>query len=273
MRKTVQTIVIISLAALLVGCNVSKRVVYDFNKDEAVKSVLGDGLIRIKPHDRLTVVVSSQNPELAAPFNTPSSYNALSFNPMSPSSQNGAQSLQIRTVDENGMLDFPMIGKVECKGKTRKELADEIAKKIIEGGYISDAMVNIQFADLKVFVLGEVAHPGQFDITRDKITVLEALAMAGDMTIYGNRANVAVIRRTADQKSYEVHELNFLEGNQMSSPAFYLQQGDVVYVQPNKYKAATAEINQNRTFWLSIVSTLITATSLTITIIAYTQNK
>ena len=97
--------------------------------------------------------------------------------------------------------------------------------------------------------------------------------MAGDMTIYGNRANVAVIRRTADQKSYEVHELNFLEGNQMSSPAFYLQQGDVVYVQPNKYKAATAEINQNRTFWLSIVSTLITATSLTITIIAYTQNK
>ncbi len=271
MRKTVQTIVIMMLAGLLVGCNATKRVIYDFNKDEAVKSVLGDGLIRIKPHDRLTVVVSSQNPELAAPFNTPSSYNALSFNPMSPSSQNGAQSLQIRTVDENGMLDFPMIGKVECKGKTREELANEIAEKIIKGGYISDAMVNIQFADLKVFVLGEVARPGQFDITRDKITVLEALAMAGDMTIYGNRANVTVIRRTADQKSYEVHELNFLEGNQMSSPAFYLQQGDVVYVQPNKYKAATAEINQNRTFWLSIVSTLLTAASLTITIVAYTK--
>ena len=269
MRKTVQTIVIISLAALLVGCNVSKRVVYDFNKDEAVKSVLGDGLIRIKPHDRLTVVVSSQNPELAAPFNTPSSYNALSFNPMSPSSQNGAQSLQIRTVDENGMLDFPMIGKVECKGKTRKELADEIAKKIIEGGYISDAMVNIQFADLKVFVLGEVAHPGQFDITRDKITVLEALAMAGDMTIYGNRENVTVIRNK-DNK-YETYELNFLKGDQMSSPAFYLQQGDVIYVQPNKYKAATAEINQNRTFWVSIASTVITATSLVLTIVNYTQ--
>jgi polysaccharide export outer membrane protein len=91
------------------------------------------------------------------------------------------------------------------------------------------------------------------------------------MTIYGNRANVTVIRRTAEQKSYEVHELNFLEGNQMSSPAFYLQQGDVVYVQPNKYKAATAEINQNRTFWLSIVSTLLTAASLTITIVAYTK--
>ena len=95
--------------------------------------------------------------------------------------------------------------------------------------------------------------------------------MAGDMTIFGNRANVAVIRRNADGKSHEVFELNFLEGNQMSSPAFYLQQGDVIYVQPNKYKAATAEINQNRTFWLSIVSTLITAASLVLTIINFAQ--
>lgn len=273
MKKTVRILMTALLATLLVGCNVSERVVYKFPKDEAVKKLIGDGQIRIKPHDRLTIVVSSQNPELAAPFNTPSSYNSLSFNPASPTSANGAQSLQVRTVDENGMLDFPMIGKVDCKGKTRKELADEIAKKIIAGGYVSDALVNVQFADLKIFVLGEVFRPGQFDITRDKITILEALAMAGDMTIYGNRANVAVIRRTNDDKSYEVYELNFLEGDQMSSPAFYLQQGDVVYVQPNKYKAATSEINQNRTFWLSIVSTLITATSLTLTIINFAQRS
>ena len=273
MKKTVKVLSMVLLAMLLVGCNASQRVIYDFNKEETVKSLIGDGTIRIKPHDRLTIVVSSQNPELAAPFNTSSSYNALSFNPMSASASNGAQSLQIRTVDENGMLEFPMIGKVMCAGKTRQELADEIAKKIIDGKFVSDALVNIQFADLKIFVLGEVFRPGQFDITRDKVTVLEALAMAGDMTIYGNRANVAVIRHSADGKSYEVHELNFLEGNQMSSPAFYLQQGDVVYVQPNKYKAATSEINQNRTFWLSIVSTLITATSLTLTIINFAQRQ
>ena len=178
--------------------------------------------------------------------------------------------MQVLTVDENGMLEMPIIGKVSCAGKTRQELAADIAKRIIDGGYVNDAKVNIQFADMKIYVLGEVTRPGQFDITRDKITVLEALAMAGDMTIYGNRANVAVIR--SNGKEYEVHELNFLEGGQMSSPAFYLQQGDVVYVQPNKYKAATSEINQNRNFWLSIVGSLISASSLVLTILNYTTN-
>ena len=271
-QKVFKTLSMILIAVLLVGCNASKRVIYDFNKEASVKNLLSDGQIRIKPHDRLTIVVSSQNPELAAPFNSATSFNSLSHNPLGTSTSNGAQSLQVRTVDDSGSLEFPMIGKVQCAGKTREELSKEIAKKIIDGGYISDAIVNIQFADMKFFVLGEVARPGQFDITRDQITVLEALAMAGDMTIFGNRANVAVIRRNGN-KAYEVFELNFLEGNQMSSPAFYLQQGDVVYVQPNKYKAATSEINQNRTFWLSIISTLITATSLTLTIINFAQRQ
>ena len=272
MRKTIQFLTIVLATSILVGCNVSKRVVYDFNKDEAVKALLADGQIRIKPLDRITVIVSSQNPELAAPFNATTSYNSLSSNPLGASASNGLQSVQIRTIDEKGELDFPIIGKVMCAGKTRTELANDIAKRIIDGGYISDALVNIQFADLKFFVLGEVARPGQFDITRDKITVLEALAMAGDMTIYGNRTNVAVIRHSGDKK-YEVFELNFLEGGQMTSPAFFLQQGDVVYVQPNKYKAATAEINQNRTFWISIASTLITATSLVLTIVNFANKN
>ncbi len=272
MKTSIKLFAVVLMTAMLASCNSYKRVIYGFNKDEVAKTLVGDGQIRIKPLDRITVVVSSKNPELASPFNTSSSYSALSQNPLTSSSANGLQSVQVRTVDENGMLDMPIIGKIQCSGKTRNELANEIAKKIIDGGYISDALVNIQFADLKIFVLGEVSRPGQFDITRDKITILEALAMAGDMTIYGNRENVAVIRRTSD-KQYEVFEMNFLEGNQMSSPAFYLQQGDVVYVQPNKYKAATAEINQNRTFWLSIISTLITATSLVLTIVNFAKRN
>lgn len=272
MKTVIKSLSMVLLVAMLVGCNASKRVIYDFNKNEAVKQILTDGQIRIKPNDRLTVVVSSQNPELAAPFNTSTSLNSLAMNPMTVSTASTTAALQVRTVDDKGMLELPIIGKIECAGKTRSELANDIAKKIIDGGYISDALVNIQFADMKFFVLGEVARPGQFDITRDRVTVLEALAMAGDMTIFGNRSNVAVIRRNQD-KSYEVFELNFLEGGQMDSPAFFLQQGDVVYVQPNKYKAATSEINQNRTFWLSIVSTLITATSLVLTIVNFAQRQ
>ncbi|MBO7220440.1 MAG: polysaccharide biosynthesis/export family protein [Alistipes sp.] len=269
MKSSIKAISIFLAAALLVSCNASKRIIYDFNKDEAVKAIVADGQIRIKPLDRITVIVSSQNPELAAPFNATTSYNSLSANPLGASASNGMQSVQVRTIDSEGVLEMPIIGKVMCAGKTRTELANEIAKKIIDGGYISDAVVNIQFADMKFYVLGEVTRPGQFDITRDKITVLEALAMAGDMTIFGNRSNVEVIRR--NDNGYEVFEMNFLEGNQMSSPAFYLQQGDVVYVKPNRYKAATSEINQNRTFWISIASTLITATSLVLTIVNFAR--
>jgi polysaccharide export outer membrane protein len=226
--------------------------------------MLADGQIRIKPLDRLTVVVSSQNPELAAPFNSASSFNSLSPNPLGASASNGLQSVQVRTVDENGDLEMPIIGKINCKGKTRSEIANEIAKKIIKEGYISDAQVNIQFADMKIFVLGEVERPGQFDVTRDKITVLEALAMAGDMTIYGNRENVTVVRKE-DGKT-KTYLVNLLDSGCFASPAYYLQQGDVVYVQPKKQRAASGEVNQNRSFWVSIVSTLISAASLIVTI-------
>ena len=269
MKISIKALFMMMVAVLFVSCNASKRVVYKFPGEEAIKTILADGQIRIKPLDRITVIVSSQNPELAAPFNATTSYNSLSANPLGASASNGVQSVQVRTIDAEGMLEMPIIGKIVCAGKTRTELANEIAKKIIDGGYISDAVVNIQFADMKFYVLGEVSRPGQFDITRDKITVLEALAMAGDMTIYGDRANVAVIRRS--DNGHQIFEMNFLEGNQMLSPAYYLQQGDVVYVKPNKYKAATAEINQNRTFWISIASTLITATSLVLTIVNFAQ--
>ena len=117
---------------------------------------------------------------------------------------------------------------------------------------------------MKIFVMGEVTRAGQFDITRDQVTLLEALAMAGDMTIYGNRENVTVVRKEAGQtKTYVV---NLLDSGCFASPAYYLQQGDVVYVQPKKQRAASGEVNQNRSFWVSIVSTLISAASLIVTI-------
>ena len=120
-------------------------------------------------------MVNSRDPELAAPFNTSTSLNSLTGTPLSTYSSNSA-SLQIRTVDENGDLDMPIIGPIQCKGKTRSELAQEIADKIREGGYISDPTVNIQFADMKISVIGEVARPGQYDITNDRAFTLPGQA-------------------------------------------------------------------------------------------------
>lgn len=268
--KILKASYLIILALLFGGCSAIQRTAYmqDVENNKAIQVAI-DQQIRIKPLDRLTVVVSSKDPELAAPFNTMTSYNSLSNNPLGQTSISSSQSLQVRTVDENGILYMPIIGDIYCTGKTRTELANEIAKKISDGGYINDAAVNIQFADMKIYVMGEVARPGQFDVTRDRITILEALAMAGDMTIYGNRANVTVIRKDGDKTV--THVLNLLDSSLFSSPAYCLQQGDVVYVQPNKYRAATAEINQNRSFWISIASTVLTAASLIITILNYSK--
>ena len=253
----------------LCSCNVQKRIVYiqDANSREVVK-MAEDNQIRIKPLDRLTIVVSSKDPELAAPFNANSTYTSLTGNTLN-TSVSGTNSLQVRTVTPEGILDMPIIGAVECAGRTRSQLAGEIARKIKEGGYISDPTVNVQFADMKVTVVGEVNRPGQYDIVRDEITLLEALALAGDMTIYGERNSVAVIREVNGQSMVEYVDLR--SKDLFSSPFYHLQQNDVVYVKPNKYKAATAEINQNRTFWLSLVSSFVGVATLVVSIISITK--
>ena len=263
--RVLNLIYIALVAIILSGCSAVQRTVYMQDvQDNTAVNVIADQQIRIKPYDRLYVIVTSKDAELAAPFNVMTSYNSLSNNPIGHNSVSSSNSLQIRTVDADGNLYMPIIGNIACTGKTRAELSNEIAKRIIDGGYIADAAVNIQFADMKIFVMGEVTRAGQFDITRDQVTILEALAMAGDMTIYGNRANVTVVRKENGQtKTYLV---NLLDSQCFASPAYYLQQGDVVYVQPKKQRAASGEINQNRNLWVSIVSTLLSAASLVATI-------
>jgi polysaccharide export outer membrane protein len=268
--KFSKAIYLIMWVLLLSSCSAIKRTAYIQDvQDNTAVTVAGEQQIRIKPHDRLTIVVSSKDPELAAPFNVMTSYNSLSNNPLGQSSVTSSQGLQVRTVDAQGNLYMPIIGTIRCEGMTRSELANQIAKQIIDGGYIADAAVNIQFADMKVYVMGEVARPGQFEVTRDQITILEALAMAGDMTIYGNRENVTVVRKEDGQT--KTYRMNLLDAQCFASPAYYLQQGDVVYVQPKKQRAATGEINQNRSFWISIASTLLSAASLVMTIINFAQ--
>ena len=254
---------IIGIALLLCSCNAQQRVLYLQDvQDGSVVDIPEDYQIRIKPLDQLTVVVNSKNPELAVPFNSSSSYNALSGIPTA--SNFNSSSLQVLTVDENGMLNLPVIGQIKCKGMTRAELSQVIANKIIEGVLIADPNVNVRFANMTISVLGEVARPGRFEIAKDRITILEALALAGDMTIYGNRENVAVIRERDGKNVVSVLDLR--SKDIFDSPVFYLEQNDIVMVSPNKYKAATAEINQNRSFWISLASTAISLATLIVTL-------
>ena len=248
---------------LLCSCNAHLRVLYLQDVENGSIIELPDNYqIRIKPLDQLTVVVNSKDPLLAQPFNSSTSYNSLS----SVGSVTNAteSSLQVMTVDEQGVLTLPVIGPVKCSGLTRQELAREIERLIKESNYIAEPQVNVRFANLTISVLGEVNRPGRYNIERDNISVLEALALAGDLTIYGNRDNIAVIREI-NGKSV-VTKLDLRSSDIFASPCYYLEQNDIIVVNPNKYKAATAEINQNRSFWISLASTGIALATLLLTI-------
>ena len=240
-------------ALLLASCATNKRAAYIQQVQTDIPTAIEqDYQIRIKPLDRLTVTINSKDPELAAPFNAASSYNSLNGLSSYSSSSNG--NLQILTVDKEGKIQLPIIGEIDCDGLTRNELAKKIENPI----------VIIQFADVKFSVLGEVARPGQFSITKDRISLFDALAMAGDLTIYGQRENVALIREENGMRT--VHYFDLKNPDILTSPYFYLQQDDVVYVTPNKYKAQAGEINQNRSFYISLVSVAVSVATLLVTI-------
>lgn len=252
------------LGALLVAsCATNKRAAYIQQVQTDIPTAIEqDYQIRIKPLDRLTVTINSKDPELAAPFNAASSYNSLNGLSSYSSSSNG--NLQILTVDKEGKIQLPIIGEIDCDGLTRNELAKKIENTIRENGMVHDPIVIIQFADVKFSVLGEVARPGQFSITKDRISLFDALAMAGDLTIYGQRENVALIREENGMRT--VHYFDLKNPDILTSPYFYLQQDDVVYVTPNKYKAQAGEINQNRSFYISLVSVAVSVATLLVTI-------
>lgn len=248
---------------MLSACDAQRRVLYLQDVESGSEIVLPDNyVIRIKPLDQITIVVNSKNPELAMPFNTSTSYNSL--NGVVTNTNANESSLQVFTVDSKGYISMPVIGDVKISGLTREEAEAKIEKMIVDGEYIADPKVNVRFANLTVSIIGEVTKPGRYNINKDQLTIFEALALAGDMTIYGNREDVAIIREK-DGKSI-VMKLDLRSQDIFSSPYFYIEQNDVIIVSPNKFKAATAEINQNRSFWISLASTGISLATLLLTI-------
>lgn len=252
---------LLSGVILFSACNSTKEVVYLQDvvplKQQDIERKYE---VFIHEDDLLSIMVNSKDPELALPFNMP----LVTYQIGSESS--GQQRVLGYLVDTNGDIDFPILGKIHVAGLSRLELRDLIKEKLISGDYIKDPVVTVQFLNYKVSVMGEVARPGSFTITGDRITLLEALSMAGDLTIYGRRDRVAVIREKNGQRTILFHDLR--SSDIFTSPCYYLQQNDIVYVEPNKAKAGQRDINQNNSVsvWLSAVSVLAAVASLLVTV-------
>lgn len=260
--KWKQGIFVSLLLLVLSACNSTKEVIYlqDVEPYKA-QEIAQKFEMYIRNDDLLAIMVNSKDPELALPFNMPVVTYQVGTKAMP------TQKILGYLVDSNGEIDFPILGKLKVAGLTRLQLTELIKQKLIEEDLIKDPVVTVQFLNFKISVMGEVARPGSFTINSDRITLLEALSMAGDLTIYGRRDRVAVIREVDGKRTILFHDLR--SADLFLSPCYYLQQNDIVYVEPNKAKAGQREINQNNSMsvWLSATSVLATVASLLVTVL------
>lgn len=256
---------LLTLAAVLfTGCRTVKNVAYLQHNDSVYfdnSRFLYDA--RILPKDQLTISVNTTTPDASAPFNL-LLQNAYQ---QGRSVANSGGTLMPFLVDNEGYINYPIIGRLHVEGLTKSECERLIAEKIRP--YMAETenpIVTVRMSSYSVSVLGEVASPGSFQVSREKITILEALAQAGDLTIYGVRDRVKLIREDATGKK-EIHTLNLNDANIVNSPYYYLQQNDVVYVEPNKVKAQNSKIGSATGLWLSGTGILISLASLLVGIL------
>lgn len=246
------------------SCTSYKQVPYMQNSaeiDTTVVTELYDA--RIQPKDILTITVSCENPETALPFNLtiPTTINSTRSTYSQPI-------LQTYLVDNNGFIEFPSLGKVHIGGLTKTE-AETLIKSGIES-HFSDAapIVNVRFTNYKISVIGEVVRPNTYVISNEKVNIFEALAMAGDLTIYGKRDGVKLIREDADGTK-KIVPINLNDANIIYSPYYYLRQNDVLYVEPNKAKAQNSEVGSMTSLFFSATSILISVANLLFNILKY----
>ncbi len=249
------------LAILLCSCATPRQITYFQDLHDGVnKTITNSKIVRVKPEDKISIIVKSKDPQLAELFNLP----IVSYRVGQGSTSalgSGSQQVTSYSVNSKGFIDFPVLGEIYVEGQTREEIASSIKKKLIDQNLIKDPVVTVEFDNLSYSVLGEVNRPGKFVIDRDRVTILDAISAAGDLTIYGKRDNITVLRHEYNKET--VYTINLCSGNDMfESPAYYLQQNDVVYVEPNDARARQSTVNGNNvrstSFWLSLASLLTT---------------
>ena len=275
MKKILEILTAAALVLGLASCNPQtyKKINYlqDVSNNMSMSMNVNRGII-IQPQDQLSIIVTSRDPKMAVPFNL----SVSNFYTGSELTVSGGSSQRITgyVVSNEGDINFPSLGTLHVAGLNRWELQDLIKDSLAESGLLKDAVVTVEFLNFKVSVLGEVTAPGTYSVTGDKITILQALALARDLTIYGQRENVQVIREQNGKR--QIYVMDLTNSGIFDSPAYYLQQNDVVYVTPSKVRAGQGEINENYfksgSFWISLASISATMATLIINIVRY-NNK
>lgn len=270
MKPFLKALTLICLAAAIASCGSKTYKNIDYLQNVlrdttmSLNTNFNEGII-VQPKDMISIVVTSRNPELSAMFNLASvTYQAGSESGVS----GGYQRIMGYSVDENGDIDFPILGKLHVAGLNRWGVAEVVKNELVKRNLLKDAVVTVEFLNFKISVVGEVSRPGTFNVTGDRINILEAISLAGDLTIYGKRDNVTVIREQNGKR--QLYKIDLRDTELFKSPAYYLQQNDVVYVQPNKVRAGQSTINENSfrsvSFWTTLSASLLSIANLIVTI-------
>ncbi|MGO4770128.1 polysaccharide biosynthesis/export family protein [Flavobacterium sp. W22_SRS_FK3] len=237
---------------LFFSCASKKDIVYYQNIDAINTSQnIASYEVKIQPDDLLMIIVSAEDPEIAIPFNlsTISTQNSSNLQLAT-----GQQTIQSYLVDRSGNIEFPVLGKLQVGGLSRTEVLQLLKDKV--GVYIKNPIINLRITNFKISLQGEVNVPGTYSVASERVTLIEALSMAKDLTIYGKRHNILIIREMNGVKSY--NRVDITKADFINSPFYYLAQNDVVYVQPNNVKVNASAVGPNTSVIISAVSLLIT---------------
>ena len=258
--KKINFVLIILSSVFLLSCTSQKKIAYfrnlDANSAESINKVFNEiHEAKICVGDMLSIIVSGLDPMAVAPFNLP----VVTYENPGSDKLYSTPTIQSYLVDVDGNINFPVVGKIKLAGLTKSHAIEEI--QTVLDPYLKGIIVTIKFLNYKVAVMGEVLRPGQYTIDNERATILDALAMAGDMTIYGKRNNVLITRTNNGKFEYVRLDLNSDEI--FKSPYYYLQQNDVVYVEPNNVKAISG---LNIPLYLSAVTTMASVVSVIIAV-------
>ena len=266
-----KVLLMLILVAMLGACSTPRNVAYFQEIDELTAKqrelMTQTYNPKICADDLLTINVSSKDPSVAAPYNPP----AYSYYMQGEQQVNAAtvQNVYTYLVDKEGYIIFPELGRVHLAGLTLHEANEKLQEMIKEG--LPEALVNVQIVNFKVAIMGEVNRTNVYTIKNNRVSILDLIAMAGDLTINARRENILLIRDNDGKK--EIIRLNIADPNIFASPYFYLQQNDVVYVEPNKAKKRNANFSSAQQYTLTMFSTILTAVSVITTIVVALRRK